>query len=497
MPGPTAQQRSDPAAVRRMVDSIFEETSGDAKQSYCEFLAASIAYLSEHHADRWGVTLREYGVRLNAGMVESLVLRQGRRLRVLVERKSAPPRASFDGGRYRYAPGCETVALPLSDLPRSLANLTRSHHEALRIAADAMPPSRNIRGAHSPGVTKWLSRVLHHAVPNPVRPQRQLHIVQGGVLNGDKARLEDRRAPFWMVPKTATKGDELVIHIRGIGFFATARVTSHPRPRTDWKNRYRAEIDSVRLVRPPVSLAVLRRQFPDFGWAKYPRSITTPPVAVAERIRELISERRRGEIDLDEDLVESANMDELKMMALQVARVVVLAETITPPASAAAWLKLPVAAGVPDLVAAAVALRPDYVVADAAASMLLGDLLRECARGQNGALTALIARSSNDALYRLRVMSATYGSSSTPNDLLGSSLDVLVHAITLADGTLRVMEIAEPTLGSAGELRAETLLAWQSKGKGKGRFIATRTPSRLAGKLESGGVNISDTVLQR
>jgi pilus assembly protein CpaF len=181
----------------------------------------------------------------------------------------------------------------------------------------------------------------------------------------------------------------------------------------------------------------------------------------------------------------------------RVARVVVLAETIAPPASAAAWLKLPVAARVPDLVAAAVALRPDYVVADAAASMLLGDLLRECARGQNGALTALIARSSNDALYRLRVMGATYGSSSTPNDLLGSSLDVLVHAVTLTDGSLRVMEIAEPTLGSAGELRAETLLAWQSKGKGKGRFIATRTPSRLAGKLEAGGVNISDTVLQR
>jgi Flp pilus assembly CpaF family ATPase len=181
----------------------------------------------------------------------------------------------------------------------------------------------------------------------------------------------------------------------------------------------------------------------------------------------------------------------------RVARVVVLAETITPPASASAWLKLPVAARVPDLVAAAVALRPDYVVADAAASMLLGDLLRECARGQNGALTALIARSSNDALYRLRVMGATYGSSSTPNDLLGSSLDVLVHAVTLTDGSLRVMEIAEPTLGSAGELRAETLLAWQSKGKGKGRFIATRTPSRLAGKLEAGGVNISDTVLQR
>jgi pilus assembly protein CpaF len=181
----------------------------------------------------------------------------------------------------------------------------------------------------------------------------------------------------------------------------------------------------------------------------------------------------------------------------RVARVVVLAETISPPASAADWLKLPVASRSPDLVTAAVALRPDHVVADTAASALLGDLLRECARGQNGALVALLARSANDALYRLRVMSAAYGPSATPNDLLGSSLDVLVHAVTQADGSVRVMEIAEPTLGSSGELRAETLLAWQSKGKGKGRFIATRTPSRLAGKLEAGGVVVSDNVLQR
>jgi len=94
-------------------------------------------------------------------------------------------------------------------------------------------------------------------------------------------------------------------------------------------------------------------------------------------------------------------------------------------------------------------------------------------------------------------MGTAYGPASTPNDLLGSTLDVLVHAVTQTDGSIRIMEIAEPTLGSAGELRAETLLAWQSKGKGKGRFIATRTPSRLAGKLEAGGASVSDNVLQR
>jgi hypothetical protein len=69
-----------------MVDSIFEGISGDAKQSYCEFLAASIDYLSQHHGDRWGVTLREDTnvLRLNAGIVEGLILYSGG-LRVLVE----------------------------------------------------------------------------------------------------------------------------------------------------------------------------------------------------------------------------------------------------------------------------------------------------------------------------------------------------------------------------------------------------------------------------
>jgi hypothetical protein len=97
-----------------------------------------------------------------------------------------------------------------------------------------------------------------------------------------------------------------------------------------------------------------------------------------------------------------------------VARVVVLAETVSPPASATAWLKLAVAASDPSLVAAAVALRPDYIVADAAASLPLGELLRGCARGQDGALAALIARSANDALYQLRVLGTAGGPSATP-----------------------------------------------------------------------------------
>ena len=316
------KRRSDPGAAQRVVDSIFEGTSGDARRSYCQFLGASIAYLSQHHPDRWGVTLLEDKavVRLNAGIVESLVLHPGG-LRVLVHRNTAPPGTSFDGRRYRNAPGCETAAIPLSELPRSLPKLAESHHKALNIVA-ARPSFRNILNAHSTGVTKWLSQVLRRQVPNPVNPQRPVHIVQGGIQNGDKALLErlatgGPRESSWMVPKSADVGDEIVIYIREYGFFATARVKSGPRPSNHWKNRYRAEVDSLRLVQPPISLAVIRHHLPDLGWAKYPRSITTPPPEIADRIRALISGRRKRIIDLPEYLLEELNLDELRKLAMQ------------------------------------------------------------------------------------------------------------------------------------------------------------------------------------
>jgi pilus assembly protein CpaF len=179
----------------------------------------------------------------------------------------------------------------------------------------------------------------------------------------------------------------------------------------------------------------------------------------------------------------------------RVARVVILAETINPPGSATGWVKLPIANKQPDLVAAATALRPEYLVADTAAAGFLPDLLQACTRGQNGTLVSLIARSSNEALSRLRALASASGSGG--GDALAASLDVVIHVIGQADGSFKVLEIAEPVLESSGELRAQPLLSWQSKGKGKGRFLATLTPSRLAAKLEAGGVNISEAVLQR
>jgi hypothetical protein len=59
-----------------------------------------------------------------------------------------------------------------------------------------------------------------------------LHIVHGGIENGDKKLLERAaksklKVRRWVVPKSVEPGDEVVIYVSPLGFFATARVTSY------------------------------------------------------------------------------------------------------------------------------------------------------------------------------------------------------------------------------------------------------------------------------
>jgi hypothetical protein len=90
-------------------------------------------------------------------------------------------------------------------------------------------------------------------------PMRPLHLVQGGIDNRDKALLErlahqERGTNSWVVPKCVEPGDDVVIYVRGYGFFATAKINSGVRRRRDWKNRYGAALRSIKLVNPPIIL---------------------------------------------------------------------------------------------------------------------------------------------------------------------------------------------------------------------------------------------------
>jgi hypothetical protein len=153
-----------------------------------------------------------------------------------------------------------------------------------------------------------------------------LHIVQGGIENRDKAWLEKAArqkldSKSWIVPKSATIGDEAVIFISGYGFFATAQINSQPKPRTDWPNRYGASLTSIRLIKPAISLAVIQQAIPELTWANYPRSITTPPRKAARRIKNLIARRRKtGLPEFKSRVLKVASLDELRELALSCAR---------------------------------------------------------------------------------------------------------------------------------------------------------------------------------
>jgi 5-methylcytosine-specific restriction endonuclease McrA len=152
--------------------------------------------------------------------------------------------------------------------------------------------------------------------------KRVLHIVQGGIDNGDKASLERSgkrgyTVERWMVPSSAATGDELVIYIAGHGLFATATVAEAPTKRKDWPNRYGAAISSLRLINPPISLGVVRRGVPQLAWTRYPRSITTPKSGVSVKLRRLIERRRRHRgAELDPRDLDQASLAELRRWAL-------------------------------------------------------------------------------------------------------------------------------------------------------------------------------------
>jgi pilus assembly protein CpaF len=182
----------------------------------------------------------------------------------------------------------------------------------------------------------------------------------------------------------------------------------------------------------------------------------------------------------------------------RVARVVLVSEAITPPASATAWLKLQPGLLSEGLVSAAVAMQPEYLVVDAAHSGLLPEILSECSLGLEGAVLSLVARSTGDALHRLQMLASTQASASAmAGDMVLSGIDVVVQATVLADGSLKVVEIAEPKASLDGQVSAHALLTWIPGDDGSGSFTATGARSALAAKLASAGAAVPQEILNR
>ena len=182
----------------------------------------------------------------------------------------------------------------------------------------------------------------------------------------------------------------------------------------------------------------------------------------------------------------------------RVARVALLSDSIVPPASATSWIKLQPEPQAPDLVTAAVAMQPEYLVVDANHSALAGEVLGECNLGLEGVILAIVARSTNDALHRLQLLSGTQGAAATLGaDMIVSSIDLIVQASVLSDGSLKVVEIAEPKASLDGQISAHALLTWIPGDDNAGSFTVTGAHSSLATKLSAAGSSIPTEILNR
>jgi hypothetical protein len=80
------------------------------------------------------------------------------------------------------------------------------------------------------------------------------------------AHLKLSSKPTWIAPKSAKIGDEAVIYVAGIGFFATARIKSEPKPRRGLR-RHGAAIVGVKLIKPFISLGAIKKSLPKLSWA--------------------------------------------------------------------------------------------------------------------------------------------------------------------------------------------------------------------------------------
>ena len=160
-------------------------------------------------------------------------------------------------------------------------------------------------------------------------------------------------------------------------------------------------------------------------------------------------------------------------------------------AQGADWVKLATDTRVSDIVMAAASLRPDFLVVEVTAPPLATDVLSQCVLGQEGTIVAMAGRSSADALGRLAALAApALGGLGHARNLAGAAFDLIVCAGTLADGSVRMLDLAEPRPGQGGETEVVPILVWSPDGASGGRYEVVGRPVRLAATLASRGLPV-------
>jgi type IV secretion system protein VirB11 len=166
----------------------------------------------------------------------------------------------------------------------------------------------------------------------------------------------------------------------------------------------------------------------------------------------------------------------------------------------AGWTELAGGVDMAGLVRVAAAFRPDQLlIADAAGPEVL-DVLLAAARGQEGLIFGLPARTPAEGIARAEALAARSPGGSGVSALAASCVDLVVHAVSLPSGGTRIAEVAELRLDSAGKLGLEAVLTWRSDGgprSGSGVLDVTGISARLADAMAARGHSVPSNLVRR
>jgi pilus assembly protein CpaF len=157
--------------------------------------------------------------------------------------------------------------------------------------------------------------------------------------------------------------------------------------------------------------------------------------------------------------------------------------------------------GIRQLVINALRMRPDRIVVGEVRGGEALDMLQAMNTGHEGSLTTVHSNSARDTLHRVETMVLMAGMDlplRAIREQIASAFDVVVHLERMADGTRRIVQIAE-VQGMEGEVIVmQDVFKYQQQGfqNGKvlGQFKPTGVRPKFVERLESRGYSVPPTL---
>ncbi|HEV3031984.1 MAG TPA: FHA domain-containing protein [Polyangia bacterium] len=166
------------------------------------------------------------------------------------------------------------------------------------------------------------------------------------------------------------------------------------------------------------------------------------------------------------------------------------------------WTDLQPTSDLAALVRVAASFRADHLLVAEAVGLEVADLLLAAARGQEGILVAVPARTVAEGLARLEALAtpAFGGGAASVAPLVSSTIDLVVHVVANADGGARVVDVGEPKT-DAGRVAVESAITWRSdsgrRGGGAGKLQITGVSARLGAALAAVGQSLPSSLVRR